>query len=489
MSDTLFGHPPFDISVGALGTTHARTLSERFGDILNAKDFGAVGDNVADDTAAIQAALDAAAGKALFLPAGRHRVSGLSVTRDNVHVFGAGMFATELKLIDGSNDHVIDFSGTDGFSLESLSIDGNKANQTGGHCVRGVDVTNFLLDRLHLHDGFTYGIGLQLPTISTRFGLISNCRLIDNGRDGLDIKDAQDIVIANCIAEGNTVDGFNPRGERVTLVGCTAQGNGRHGFNAGTSSGLVTGISMSGCISGGHTTAGAAGFTVSSGGASERAELTLDGCQSRGDDFGAISEVDATLRMSNCIVTGAATRGVHLKGLGGAVNGGEFRDNTGEGIRIETTNVVVSGVHAWKTAGGSQSHGITENGSANNNVITGNRVHGNSTAQIVKLGAGTLVRDNVGYKTEANLISADLAVDSTGTKAFTVAHGLAVTPNIKDCQVTVLRNTAVNDYVWDRLKIDSVDATNVVGRLVISTASGTGGAVANVGIFVRALLP
>jgi len=48
-------------TVTATGSTTGRTLATRFADMINVKDFGAVGNGVADDTAAIQAAMQYAA--------------------------------------------------------------------------------------------------------------------------------------------------------------------------------------------------------------------------------------------------------------------------------------------------------------------------------------------------------------------------------------------------------------------------------------------
>jgi len=58
----------------AAGTTTARDLQERFADAVNVKDFGAVGDGVADDTAAIQAAIDSLSGT-IYFPDGNYVTS------------------------------------------------------------------------------------------------------------------------------------------------------------------------------------------------------------------------------------------------------------------------------------------------------------------------------------------------------------------------------------------------------------------------------
>lgn len=63
----------------AAGSTTARTLGVRFGEVVNVKDYGAAGDGVTNDTTAIQAAVNAAGNKALYFPAGRYLVSSAVV--------------------------------------------------------------------------------------------------------------------------------------------------------------------------------------------------------------------------------------------------------------------------------------------------------------------------------------------------------------------------------------------------------------------------
>lgn len=62
--------------------------------------FGARGDGIADDTAAIQAAIDA--GKPVFLPKGTYRISSPLVLGAGTRLFGCSMLGTVITPIDGA---------------------------------------------------------------------------------------------------------------------------------------------------------------------------------------------------------------------------------------------------------------------------------------------------------------------------------------------------------------------------------------------------
>ena len=63
-----------------------RTLQDKAREVVSVKDFGAVGDGVADDTAAIQAAIDACAGRRLFFPAGTYKLLTGLVASTGIHL-------------------------------------------------------------------------------------------------------------------------------------------------------------------------------------------------------------------------------------------------------------------------------------------------------------------------------------------------------------------------------------------------------------------
>src|SRR6516165_3536173 len=97
----------------ATGSSVNRTLPDRLADVINVKDYGAVGDGSNDDTPAIQAALDAAFGpvtnphganncyanKPVVFPAGIYRTTSPLKVRwvFGGHLIGAGSGATIIK--------------------------------------------------------------------------------------------------------------------------------------------------------------------------------------------------------------------------------------------------------------------------------------------------------------------------------------------------------------------------------------------------------
>lgn len=73
------------------GATY-RTVQSKLRDAVSVKDFGAVGDGVTDDTAAIQAAINSKAGfLAVYFPAGTYKVtSQITIANDRTTLYGDG---------------------------------------------------------------------------------------------------------------------------------------------------------------------------------------------------------------------------------------------------------------------------------------------------------------------------------------------------------------------------------------------------------------
>lgn len=109
-----------------------RTALAKFGEVISVKDFGAVGDGVTDDTAAIQAGINAAQSVcgSLLIPFGTFIHTGLTISA-NLTIVGADKVNSILKMKSGSNTDSITIA-KDVLGLHpvirSLTIEGNRSN-------------------------------------------------------------------------------------------------------------------------------------------------------------------------------------------------------------------------------------------------------------------------------------------------------------------------------------------------------------------------
>lgn len=100
-----------------------RTVESKLRDVVSVKDFGAVGDGVADDTAAIQAAINT--GNSVFFPDGTYKCSGLTQSTNGQRLFASG----KVLLQKNANGVILTCSGTE-VELNGLMFYGDASTPT-----------------------------------------------------------------------------------------------------------------------------------------------------------------------------------------------------------------------------------------------------------------------------------------------------------------------------------------------------------------------
>ncbi len=224
----------------------------------NVKDFGAVGDGIHDDRAAIQAAIDDAVANdnkaGILFPAGTYRVS---LSTDPQHkvcsldlngvqdfmVMGEGP-SSIVKLVDttdpsGTADwHVFRLrNNSQRVVFKDLVIDGNRTGLTNpneqSHGIEVEETTDLVIDRCIIRECFGDGVRLlgkppHGSSLHVRRVRIENCLFQTNKRSGLGIQRAiEQISVINCFFDATVSDqsiDFEPSGSEaptdIVIQGC-----------------------------------------------------------------------------------------------------------------------------------------------------------------------------------------------------------------------------------------------------------------------------
>lgn len=234
--------------IGAVESTVQKKLEES----VSVKDFGAVGDGVTDDTAAIQAACDAS--KSVYFPqqpGSFYKCTSKITLGQGANIYGEDKAYTIIKFFGcsgfeatqvGGGAYNITFKnigivgdGT-GTNCQGITLNGNTVG-FGEAQIEGVGVSGFS----------GTGIVLAGPITSQLYLVTAE----SNGGDGFYIQGAgTSTILSACYANLNGGDGYTIFGELdyCSFVSCASDSNGGHGYNfAGSIASPAQNVSLISC--------------------------------------------------------------------------------------------------------------------------------------------------------------------------------------------------------------------------------------------------
>jgi len=165
--------PPF---AGAL--TSGYTVADKLAQVISVKDFGAVGDGVADDTAEVQAAWDAVAtqgGGILYFPAGTYRINLVGLGSDGVSIMGDG--AGSILVSAAANDWAVQYDG--GFPKGRIFVqDVSFEDVSGAKTKHGLYVNT--ATGMSVQNVYFAGLGIGFCNNATWGFAFDSCRSANN---------------------------------------------------------------------------------------------------------------------------------------------------------------------------------------------------------------------------------------------------------------------------------------------------------------------
>lgn len=394
----------------------ARTVQAKLRDTVSVKDFGAVGDGVTNDTAAIQAAMTATnslGGGTLYFPVGTYLVASTITATTGVKFAGAGPNVSVIKTTSATADVIK-------FDAESCGVDGlgfaSSITRTGGSFIyvtlngSNCRINNFRMTGYYIGiygtNSSTYWIseGLMYGPVANARGIQLTGTVAGGGNDiyinkvtmsaGANVASAAGINLINTGAVNITDCDIIRHGKCLLINPGSSQfvayvyANNSY-FDTATNgvsieptgTGFAQGIRMVGCWTSAHTDSG---IKIAAGSTLYGLELIGHQCLSNGvDGLTALAGTDVQ------------------------INGGAFCGNTGSGISF------AAGVSFWSAVGVRSGNGL---GKAGNQVgiyvapgasnvyrVVGCDLTGNTTTNFSDGGTGTVknIRGNIGVTSGA----------------------------------------------------------------------------------------
>ena len=194
------------------GATSAvnRPINEKLGEIISVKDFGAVGNGITDDTAAIQAALDASKNKRLFINAGTYKTSStLNLdTNYNYYIYGEGKseYATPCSTIyNAGTGNTITINNTGTSNDNQYTITDLNINSSSSSTQNGIYIYN------------AHGV------------ILNSVWITNHGLNGISMEKSWGFRATDCIFAQNYHSGVYAKSQNnaVTFLRCTFNGNAR----------------------------------------------------------------------------------------------------------------------------------------------------------------------------------------------------------------------------------------------------------------------
>lgn len=424
----------------------ARLISDGFGDYVSVKDFGAVGNGVADDTTAIQTAINSGV-KTIFFPPGSYLVSStITLSNTGARLVGAGPNATSIVRSSGTTD-VLSWSGSayDG-GVKSIKFSCN--GMTGGNIISAVQQQRFTVSDCVFGQGYN-GIYIEDQNVVTLENLqfqsqtgsysIKNKGTAFGNADVLDIKNVTIGYSTNTSTSptGIIIDG----GVATVDMRHVAVVKGYRGLSIENSANL-TGVVVSFVT----VLDFQSDFPYDSG-------IYIDGGTgvSRGHQFTDcyihhsessynvfIDDSVSYVTFKSGICTGAYKNGfyiagdyVHITDYQISANG-QAASNTYSGVEIAGTatgaHVSISHVGNWSGyATETQSYGVTLLAGATNYTIVGNNLRGNVTGDYSDLATDitATIFANTGVST--SVAKMNQSIQYTGSTTFAANGSVATT--------------------------------------------------------------